>query len=562
MLCNGIQKTFHVMGFGMQIHQKLIHTSEKHPPGLNIEDIAETAYRDYKVDKIFVKERFDPEQYRGLLAEMFGGRKREPAAYRLEADGRDRLEKPDTFRTDLKRLVAGAADWRDSDASGRRSVLREAGLPEAFVDGLAENLLNVESEISADLVTRDLLDSDLLIPFLASLIIRLKAPGESDAAYGAGKKEKSMKLTTADLNRLNEELLAWPAWASYGRKGMVSVLTSAGLPGDWVAGMNLDNPYIDTPIVLKDLEKLGWMKDRPTHKGLGALVEHLLEKTPRLGGSLFLSLLLSRYDLIREWQHKNPMKAYPSVLTDEEPGSASGATPGAPVFVPEEVSDWTRLEAMWSERGSFVDTVFLEQGALKARSVCRVEASAEKPIGTGFLVGENLVLTNHHVVPSDDTGKLQVRFGFRVDEKGRLEEGVVCRIARVIKRSKADRLDYALLEIEPGEPLDAEPLTPRAVQLDTMTPVYVVQHPLGMPQKIVLQDNWITYVAQDLHRCQYLATTAKASSGSPVFNESWELVALHHSGGPVPKPGDGSAAWGNEGIPMHAILPEIEAFLG
>jgi V8-like Glu-specific endopeptidase len=32
---------------------------------------------------------------------------------------------------------------------------------------------------------------------------------------------------------------------------------------------------------------------------------------------------------------------------------------------------------------------------------------------------------------------------------------------------------------------------------------------------------------------QYTTDTLPGSSGSPVFNDNWEVVALHHAGGPL-----------------------------
>ncbi len=67
-------------------------------------------------------------------------------------------------------------------------------------------------------------------------------------------------------------------------------------------------------------------------------------------------------------------------------------------------------------------------------------------------------------------------------------------------------------------------------------------------------------------RVQYVADTMEGSSGSPVFNRKWEVVALHHSGTPYPPDAAGvtlKKAWKgrfrvNEGIPMRNILEDFE----
>ena len=65
-------------------------------------------------------------------------------------------------------------------------------------------------------------------------------------------------------------------------------------------------------------------------------------------------------------------------------------------------------------------------------------------------------------------------------------------------------------------------------------------------------------------RVHYRADTKKGSSGAPVFNLLWEVIALHHSGEPYPPdPNTGrhgeDARFGiNEGIPMMAILEDFK----
>ena len=88
--------------------------------------------------------------------------------------------------------------------------------------------------------------------------------------------------------------------------------------------------------------------------------------------------------------------------------------------------------------------------------------------------------------------------------------------------------------------------------------VYIIQHPLGLPQKVVLQNNRITYVSEDFRRMQYLTNTLNGSSGSPVCNDRWEVVGLHHSGHADKLTINNIFVMGNEGIPMISILPVIK----
>lgn len=68
--------------------------------------------------------------------------------------------------------------------------------------------------------------------------------------------------------------------------------------------------------------------------------------------------------------------------------------------------------------------------------------------------------------------------------------------------------------------------------------VTIVQHPGGQKKQVALRDNRIVDVFDAfLH---YAADTELGSSGSPVFNDQWELVALHHASAPASVDGAGS----------------------
>ena len=61
-------------------------------------------------------------------------------------------------------------------------------------------------------------------------------------------------------------------------------------------------------------------------------------------------------------------------------------------------------------------------------------------------------------------------------------------------------------------------------------------------------------------RCTYLADTERGSSGSPVFNSEWQMIALHHWGGPWIDGGDigdPSSFEINEGIRISSIVRNL-----
>ncbi|MFJ1567897.1 trypsin-like serine peptidase [Streptomyces erythrochromogenes] len=62
--------------------------------------------------------------------------------------------------------------------------------------------------------------------------------------------------------------------------------------------------------------------------------------------------------------------------------------------------------------------------------------------------------------------------------------------------------------------------------------VSIIQHPNGEPKQLALRDDQIVDVLDDF--VHYSADTARGSSGAPVFNDQWEVVALHHAAVGVP----------------------------
>ena len=98
---------------------------------------------------------------------------------------------------------------------------------------------------------------------------------------------------------------------------------------------------------------------------------------------------------------------------------------------------------------------------------------------------------------------------------------------------------------------------PRTISYAGPTPdehgqhVNVIQHPRARRKEVALQDNTITHVYSE--RIRYKTDTERGSSGSPVLNNAWELLAIHHAAG---ERRDGS--WlNNEGMRMDRIVEDI-----
>ncbi|SHN43656.1 trypsin-like serine peptidase [Cryptosporangium aurantiacum] len=226
---------------------------------------------------------------------------------------------------------------------------------------------------------------------------------------------------------------------------------------------------------------------------------------------------------------------------------------------------------------------WLAEGVRRADAVALVR-TPEGP-GTGFLVAPGLLLTNNHVLPDPDIARdSNARFRYQEDTGGNITgaKAYDFRPERFFVTSPTDELDYTVVAVEPsadGSPPGATygviPLIAATGKIMIGQPVNIIQHPRGDPREIAFRNNLLLTV-DDATKVTYLTDTEPGSSGSPVFNDQWECVALHHSGVPardsagreVDVNGDPVTRFtpeelrrwvANEGIRVSAIVADITA---
>jgi V8-like Glu-specific endopeptidase len=87
--------------------------------------------------------------------------------------------------------------------------------------------------------------------------------------------------------------------------------------------------------------------------------------------------------------------------------------------------------------------------------------------------------------------------------------------------------------------------------------VNIVQHPGGGYKQMSFFANTVAFVGGK--RVQYLVDTLPGSSGSPVFDKDWNVVAVHHKGGWLTEPGGPSdrTFYRNQGILVDALIAGI-----
>jgi V8-like Glu-specific endopeptidase len=215
------------------------------------------------------------------------------------------------------------------------------------------------------------------------------------------------------------------------------------------------------------------------------------------------------------------------------------------------------LEKVIGAQPTFLPISFLEAGLVRARAVARVEGP--RGVGTGFLTRDNLLVTNNHVLASpDDARRARVWFNYEMTVTG--TQAVVVEYsldpADAFATSPSSVDDWTAVRVL-GDTARWGHLELIDVSLAAEDFVNIVQHPGGLPKQIALYHNVVTYA--DERRVQYLTDTMPGSSGSPVFNSAWCVVALHHRGGWVTEPGTGKVYFRNEGIRVALLINGLRA---
>lgn len=249
------------------------------------------------------------------------------------------------------------------------------------------------------------------------------------------------------------------------------------------------------------------------------------------------------------------------------------------------------LEALVNA-GPFLDIeILLTEISRLERTVCRIEIKrrdGNSTWGTGFLVGSDLLLSNYHVFEKfiNDPGEIEsvnCLFDYKVLPDGgsieRVYEGKLVKLAPdpikhysevgSLDRTgsddlnanwEADKLDYVLIKLERevgNEAIGQKTrgwisFPPSHPLLSRGTHGFIIQHPDRSTKKIVFGFEKIMGTDNQGLRVRYNINTMRGSSGSPVFNHKFQLIALHNAGDP------NYAPQYNQGIPIKLIQEDLQ----
>ena len=205
---------------------------------------------------------------------------------------------------------------------------------------------------------------------------------------------------------------------------------------------------------------------------------------------------------------------------------------------------------------------YLEAGRRAANPVCRIEIrdNIGRVLGhaTGFLVSPSLLLTNNHVLENYDTAQFSVaQFNYEVDLDLKERPMKSFRLTPERFFITDQKLDFTLVAIEEVSADGTKvsdfgflPLISQTGKGLVGEYVSIIQHPSGAPKAVAIRENQILDVFEDY--IHYSTDTMPGSSGSPVYNDEWFVVSLHHAG--VPDPKNRAEFIANEGIRISSII--------
>ena len=223
--------------------------------------------------------------------------------------------------------------------------------------------------------------------------------------------------------------------------------------------------------------------------------------------------------------------------------------------------DSTAMERILGKNDLFPIS-YLQIGLNESKSVCRISIRDSRGVvvgyGTGFLVSPHIILTNNHVINSYQTASNSIaEFNYQDDENFMPCTTYNFRLDPEAFFITDEDLDFTLVGVKENSTtqkhLEDFGYLKMSQKQGTILPeeyVSIIQHPKGGPKSITLRENKVSRIKESF--IHYLTDTEPGSSGSPVFNDQWTLVALHHAGVPNPEQKDEWIA--NEGILIFSIV--------
>ena len=206
---------------------------------------------------------------------------------------------------------------------------------------------------------------------------------------------------------------------------------------------------------------------------------------------------------------------------------------------------------------------FIDGAYRAAHAIARLEVPLGESVGygTAWLCGRDLLMTNWHVLAGDrrvtiaelhDNARRAVAWFDYRSEGGAHVEMAISSLAWA-----DEKLDCAILELPSGAAAGRTPLRSADKRAELMrgARLNILQHPRGGPIQFAIRSNYFAGDSENLDVIRYVTDTEKGSSGSPVCDDTWVVVALHARSAPIAPQlfADGTAHYVNEGVAFDRI---------
>lgn len=215
------------------------------------------------------------------------------------------------------------------------------------------------------------------------------------------------------------------------------------------------------------------------------------------------------------------------------------------------LADEANLERIVGPKSKLIEMKWLKKAFDVSKSVGRITVTKRKndrewtEFGTGFLTPGGYLFTNHHVLANpEEAAGAKVEFNYMEGEEiseykfdhttwiGTNENKLDFARVKVKDGGRVPLANWGFLEIdESGDVRENDPLP-------------IIQHPEGGGMQIALETDSVLRI--DGPQIYYQTDTLGGSSGSPVFNKDWKVIALHSAGMRLEK--------ANRGILFSAIM--------
>jgi len=396
-----------------------------------------------------------------------------------------------------------------------------------------------------------------------ALLSRAKADGIMLDGYGDPKELAEKILSEVETKYADTEQQA-DAWDFAIAAETCIALNRPKDAVQWLSGYFRD-PYVDAfelASTLRQMEEV-WKLDMASETGKLILPLLRAQLLQREGGNVMIDPIELNQQKASE---KTTTEAYESLLKETTESSEIKASNKGleKVFGPD----------------SYNSHKWMMTGVERALGVARIGRDSTIGHGTGFLLygkalyeswGDELVLiTNEHVINKDgsDNSLTPDDVVIIFEALNRDEE---FKVSEILWSSSRHELDTTILRFEADSLTRLKKLTenvkiyPLAPKLPILAEppasphrIYIIGHPAGGSLQFSLQDNLLLdYQDAKVH---YRTPTVGGSSGSPVFNVKWDLIALHHAGrNDMPKLNGKEGAYeANEGIWIQSVKEALK----